>query len=110
MARKNPRRDYAIGDRLTEQRMQIGMSQTEFGAACGVSRVCQYHYEKGLRTPDAIYLSAANAAGVDVLYIVTGRHAGDMRPPATLGEEKFAAEVLAAFRTLAKVIGESHGA
>lgn len=36
----------------------------------------QRNYEKGERQPDAAYLAAVHAAGVDVLYVLTGVHGG----------------------------------
>ncbi|EPJ2923255.1 helix-turn-helix domain-containing protein [Pseudomonas aeruginosa] len=49
------------------------MNQTDFAAQLNVSKNSQYNYEKGERSPDALYLSAADAFGVDVLYVITGR-------------------------------------
>lgn len=61
-----------IGDRLKEERERLGLNQTDFAALAGASKNTQYNYEKGERSPDANYLSAAAAQGVDVLYVVTG--------------------------------------
>ena len=61
-----------IGDRLKEERERIGLNQTDFAALAGASKNTQYNYEKGERSPDANYLAAASAAGIDVLYVVTG--------------------------------------
>ncbi|MFC0708847.1 helix-turn-helix domain-containing protein [Azorhizophilus paspali] len=61
-----------IGDRLKEERLRLGMNQTEFAAITGVTKNSQFNYEKGERSPDAAYLAAASAAGVDVLYVLTG--------------------------------------
>lgn len=49
------------------------MSQTDFGALGGVQKRAQINYESGSRSPDAEYLSAIAAAGVDVLYVLTGK-------------------------------------
>lgn len=38
----------------------------------GVNRNTQGSYERGERSPDASYLSAVAAVGVDVLYVLTG--------------------------------------
>lgn len=62
----------AIGERLREERERFGWNQEELGQLGGVNRNTQGKYEKGERTPDASYLSAIAAAGVDVLYVVTG--------------------------------------
>lgn len=61
-----------IGERLKEERERLGLSQTEFAARACASKNTQYNYEKGERSPDAIYLAGVAAEGVDVLYVVTG--------------------------------------
>lgn len=62
-----------IGERLKEERERLGLNQTEFAAKAGASKNSQYNYEKGERSPDAVYLAAADEMGVDLLYVVTGR-------------------------------------
>lgn len=42
------------------------------GEVGGVNRNTQANYEKGERKPDADYLAAVAAIGVDVLYVITG--------------------------------------
>lgn len=61
-----------ICDRLKEERERLGFSQTEFAAVAGASKNSQYNYEKGERSPDAVYLAAVAGKGVDILYVVTG--------------------------------------
>ncbi|MBD9676260.1 helix-turn-helix transcriptional regulator [Pseudomonas sp. PDM18] len=61
-----------IGERLKEERERLGYIQTDFAALAGASKNSQYNYEKGERCPDAAYLAAVAAVGVDVLYVVTG--------------------------------------
>jgi transcriptional regulator with XRE-family HTH domain len=68
---RDPQR-LALGRRLAEERKRIGKAQGEFSSACGISRTAQYLYEKGIRSPDTDYLGAAEALGVDVLYLLTG--------------------------------------
>lgn len=70
------------GDRLKEERERLGLNQTALGAVAGVSKQTQLKYEKGGRYPDSIYLEAVTAAGVDVLYVVTGQ-----RSQETLSDE-----------------------
>jgi transcriptional regulator with XRE-family HTH domain len=62
-----------IGERLKEERLRLGLSQTELGAAGGKGKTTQINYEKGAGSPDAEFLAAAAEKGVDVLYVVTGR-------------------------------------
>ncbi|WP_315807509.1 helix-turn-helix domain-containing protein [Pseudomonas sp. C9-3] len=71
-----------IGERLREERERLGLSQGSFGEIGGVKANAQGNYEKGERSPDAAYLSAVEAAGVDVLYVVTGRRSlpGEVSP------------------------------
>lgn len=64
-----------IGERLKEERERLGLNQTDFAALAGASKNTQYNYEKGGRSPDSIYLAAAAAQGVDILYVVTGQRA-----------------------------------
>lgn len=61
-----------IGDRLKEERSRLGLSQTDLGAVGGVGKTTQINYEKGTGSPDAKYLSAVAALGIDILYVVTG--------------------------------------
>lgn len=62
-----------ISERLREERERLGKTQPEFGALAGVKKQAQLRYEKGERSPDAAYLSAAASNGVDVLYVLTGQ-------------------------------------
>ena len=61
-----------IGDRLKEERLRLGLNQSDFAALAQVTKNSQLNYEKGDRSPDAEYLAAVAGAGVDVLYVVTG--------------------------------------
>lgn len=73
----------SIGARLRLERERLGKSQTEFAAiaeaagVAGATRQSQSLYEKGKRTPDAGYLAAVAAVGVDVIYVLTGSHSVD---------------------------------
>ena len=66
----------SIGERLREERVRLGLSQTAFGEVGGVTKKSQMLYEGGERAPDAIYLAAVGAAGADVRYVVTGERDG----------------------------------
>lgn len=63
-----------FGLRLREERERIGLNQSEFAERCGVKKLAQLNYEKGVRNPDSAYLAAASGIGVDVLYVLTGQH------------------------------------
>lgn len=79
----------SIGERLREERSRLGLSQAELGEAGGVQKQAQLKYEKGDRQPDALYLEAVAAAGVDVLYVLTGeRVAAPASAPAVTSYER----------------------
>jgi transcriptional regulator with XRE-family HTH domain len=61
-----------VGSRLHEERLRLGLNQTDFGAIGGVTKATQINYEKGERSPDANYLLAVTARGVDLMYVLTG--------------------------------------
>jgi len=63
-----------IGARLREERTRLGVSQTELAVACGIAKNTQLNYEKDERSPDAKYLTAAEALGMDVYYVLVGKH------------------------------------
>lgn len=62
-----------IGARLRDEREHLGLSQAAFAEVGGVQKRAQINYEKDERHPDAGYLAAIAAAGVDVLYVLTGQ-------------------------------------
>ena len=68
----------AIGLRIREERERLCLTQIEMAEAGGASRSSQKLYEKG-KPPSTAYLTAISAAGVDVLYIVTGRREGGVK-------------------------------
>lgn len=82
-----------IGSRLKEERLRLGLSQTQFADLGGVQKQAQLRYEKGERAPGADYLAAVASAGADVLYILVGR-----RDTAMLSPDE--AMVLAGYRSL----------
>ncbi|MFY3955503.1 helix-turn-helix domain-containing protein [Achromobacter xylosoxidans] len=62
-----------IGARLKDERERLGMTQQDFAALGGASKRSQIEWEKGGQVPNAEFLAALDARGVDVLYVVTGR-------------------------------------
>ncbi len=83
-----------IATRIKEERSRLGMNQEEFAGLAGLNRTAQVRYEKGERHPDAKYLEAVAAAGVDVQYVITGVRQGSM--------DAAEAELLARFRAASK--------
>lgn len=70
-----------VGERLKEERQRLELSQTAFAEIAGVTKKTQMLYESGDRSPDALYLAALAAAGVDVLYVLTGERGGVVLNP-----------------------------
>ena len=65
-------------DRLREERERLGLNQTDFAELGGVKKLAQFNYEKGERYPDAGYLMAVAASGVDTQYLLSGeRHVNE---------------------------------
>ena len=90
-----------IGERLKEERVRLGFNQAEFAAFAGVAKTSQFNYEKGERSPDAEYLAAVSAQGVDILYVVTGE-----RKPQTA--DSISSDALA-FLEVYEHVGEADG-
>lgn len=63
----------SIPERLKEERARLGLNQTEFGKAGGVTKEAQSNYERGKRKPDSEYWSNIDKIGADIQYILTGR-------------------------------------
>ncbi len=77
----------AVGERLRAERERLGVNQTDFAEAGGVSKVSQFNYESGRRAPDAAYLALVAALGVDVGYVLTGQRAAPAAEVADQDEE-----------------------
>ena len=63
-----------VGERLKHERTRLGVSQKDFAAAGGVGKNTQIAYEKDERSPDTNYLLAVSALGVDIVFVLTGKH------------------------------------
>ncbi len=61
-----------FADRLRQERKRLALNQAAFGKLGGVTLATQSRYELGASLPDAQYLKAIAAAGVDVQYVLTG--------------------------------------
>lgn len=80
-------------ERLKEERNRLGLNQEEFAALGGVKKGAQFNYENGSRKPDSDYLEAIALAGVDVLYLLTGKTSNN-----TLADDEN--ELLVGYRNL----------
>ena len=58
--------------RLREERERLGLNQEALAEMGGVKKLAQHKYEKGENSPTVAYLQAVAAAGVDVVYALTG--------------------------------------
>lgn len=67
----------SIGERLKAERGRLGLNQADFAGVAGTTKKSQIGYEKDVVPPDAAYLAAVAAAGVDVQYVITGQRRGD---------------------------------
>ncbi|PZE12268.1 transcriptional regulator [Pseudomonas sp. 57B-090624] len=86
----------SLGNRLRDERIRLTLKQEDLAQVGGVNRNTQGSYERDARSPDAAYLVAVAAIGIDVMYVLTGvrdvSKSGDLTP----GESK----VLANYRAL----------
>jgi transcriptional regulator with XRE-family HTH domain len=64
---------YILGGRLRQERTRLGMTQEAFAAIGGVRKLSQISYEQDKTLPDAGYLIALAAIGVDVQYVMFGK-------------------------------------
>ena len=71
------------GKRLKQERLRLCLTQKQLGRIGGVSRQSQSMYERDVSLPFAPYLAALALLGVDVLYIITGRHSLKIGSPVT---------------------------
>jgi DNA-binding XRE family transcriptional regulator len=63
----------SIGERLTQERKRLGLSQADFANQVGISLSSQKRYESGKREPDTSYLEGARSLGVDITYLLTDK-------------------------------------
>lgn len=84
----------SIGFRLRKERERLGHSQSELAELASTTRKTQFNYETDARRPDADYLAAVAAVGIDVLFVLTGSPEGV--PPVLLTDEE--KELLLHFR------------
>jgi transcriptional regulator with XRE-family HTH domain len=91
----------SFGARLAEERRRLGLKQAEFAALVGTDVPKQSLYENDKRELRAAYLARLPAAGVDVLFVLTGKRSeGEW-----LGEE--ASGLLSAYAGLPPEVREA---
>lgn len=62
-----------IGNRLRQERERLKLNRSQLAKLAGITGGSQTNYESGVRSPDATYLAAIAAIGVDVSYLLTGK-------------------------------------
>lgn len=82
-----------FGERLREERVRLGLTQDAFAAVGGVKKLAQIAYEQDKRFPDAGYIIALAAIGVDVGYVMLAK-------PTVEGLQQDENELLAGYRSL----------
>lgn len=61
-----------LGARLREERVRLGLTQSELAEIVGIHKNSQGNYENDVKSPDSKYLSGLAEHGFDILYVVTG--------------------------------------
>ncbi len=70
-------KNSSFGDRIKAERRRLGLSQEDLAEKLGVSRSSVAYYEAARTVPDLDFLVHADDAGMDVFYIVFGRHSSE---------------------------------
>ena len=79
--------EMTIGERLKEERQRAGLSQPALAAIAGASKSAVISWEKGASAPTATALAELANAGMDVLYVVTGKRAPERSDDDFIGQE-----------------------
>lgn len=75
-----------IGQRLREEREALGLSQPKFAAFAETTKQTLFSWESDRTAPSAGQLAAFAAAGVDVIYVLTGNRQPE--PESSLSESE----------------------
>lgn len=63
----------SFGERLLLERKRLGLTQEQFGALAGISRLAQFKYEHDQHVPSVEFLQKLHQARVDAYFLITGR-------------------------------------
>ena len=75
----------SLGERITELRKAVGVSQVDISKALGVSRQAVSKWENDQANPDvANLIQLADLLDTDVEYLATGRRTYGRRPPVVI--------------------------
>ena len=73
-----------LQDRFKAERERLGFTQPQVAALTAVGKTTVINWEKGASSPTAAQLEVLSKFGMDVLFVVTGEHAGGVQPAPTL--------------------------
>lgn len=65
-----------FGARLKEERKRLKLTQTQLAELAGTTKSTQLLYEKETMRANSDYLAAIAKIGLDIAYILTGKHGG----------------------------------
>ncbi len=89
-----------FSQRLTEVRHQLGWTYDDIANITGISRRMAAAYELGDTPPSFKFLMALMAAGVDIMYLITGQAHDNVSKPANPEPFDGAKRLLAAMQPL----------
>lgn len=77
-----------LHERLKAERERLGFTQPDVATLTKVGKTTVINWEKGSSSPTAVHLEQLAKVGMDVLFVVTGFHAGGVAPAPTLSAEE----------------------
>lgn len=85
----------SIGERISDLRKELNMSQGQLASAMDVSRQAVSKWENDLSVPDALNLiRLADILDTDIEYLSTGRRTFARRPPVVINDVKVVEKVI----------------
>ncbi len=85
----------SIGERITELRKELNISQGQIASALEVSRQAVSKWENDLAVPDALnMIRLADLLETDIEYLSTGRRSFSRRPPVVITDEKIVERIV----------------
>jgi len=99
----------SIGERISELRKELNLSQGQLASALDVSRQAVSKWENDLTVPDALnMIRLADLLETDIEYLSTGRRNFSRRPPVVISDvkvvEKVVEKPVVQVKTVEKVI------
>ena len=99
----------SIGERISELRKEMNLSQGDLAQSLGITRQAVSKWENDLAVPDALkMIQLADILDTDIEYLSTGRRSFGRRPPVVLNEvkvvEKIVEKPVVQLKTVEKVV------